>query len=115
MEDTIGSDLGCWYKDVRVFMCQRHKKPLKKRTVDGGATDQVGVGEVERSLQLEVRFQDLPGLLADVEKHSGASQGNLPLLAQLQKGESRRENGWETREQSRRERGGHGPSRPSGR
>lgn len=53
-------------------------------TFDGRATDQVCVGEVERSLQLEVGLQHLPHLLAEVGIQTDALQRNLPLLAELQ-------------------------------
>lgn len=45
----------------------------------------MGVGEVERSLQVEVRLQDLPRLLADVKKRTSALQRNFALLRELQK------------------------------
>lgn len=63
-------------------------KKTKKLTVDGRATDQVGVGEEERSVQMEVRLQHLLQLLAEVEKQTSALQWNLPLLSELQKAQT---------------------------
>lgn len=56
---------------------------LSRLTIDGGATDQVGVGEVERSVQEEGRLQRLPHLLAQVEEQTSALQRDLPLLSEL--------------------------------
>lgn len=52
-------------------------------TVDGGAADQVGVGEVERRVQTEVRLQDPTHLLTHVKKQTGTLQGHSSLLSQL--------------------------------
>ena len=52
-------------------------------TVNGRATHQVGIGEVERSVKLEVRLQHLPHPLTEVEEETSTLQRNLPLLSEL--------------------------------
>lgn len=52
-------------------------------TIDGRATDQVGVGEVECSVQTEVRLQHLPHFLTEVEEQMSTLQRNLSLLSEL--------------------------------
>lgn len=39
-------------------------------TIDGGATHQVGVGEVERRVQTEVGLQHLPHFLTEVKEQT---------------------------------------------
>lgn len=63
---------------------REHDHPLvAELTIDGRATHQMRVGEVQRRVQPEVGLQHLADFLTEVEEHTSALQRNLSLLAEL--------------------------------